>query len=256
MAGKYVAPEYGESPFTCPHCETLAPQCSSQASMFINGSYYESDRMMFMSWCTSCERSAVWIRNEGISRKLEQIAEVAGQIAATRGEVPPSSPQVESFTMVYPTRSSAPAANPDLPSDILADYEEAADVVERSPRSAAALLRLCLQKLCVHFGQPGKNINDEIGALVADGTLRPMIQKAMDSVRIAGNESVHPGELNLNDDRELALALFGLVNLVADEAITLPKSVDAIYGKMPKGKRDGVAQRDGTPPSGTPSPTT
>jgi hypothetical protein len=138
----------------------------------------------------------------------------------------------------------APAANADLPPDVAVDYAEAASIVNLSPRGAAALLRLAVQKLCVHLGQPGKNINDDIGALVKDHGLPVLIQQAMDTVRITGNESVHPGEINLNDDQELALALFDFVNIIAEDRISTPKKVQAMYDRLPEGKRAAVEKRD------------
>lgn len=149
--------------------------------------------------------------------------------------------------LAWPPTSLAPQPNPDLPENIRRDYEEAADIAARSPRSAAALLRLCVQKLCVHFGQPGRNINDDIRALVKSGKIRPMLQQAMDTVRISGNESVHPGELDLTDDSDLVSALFEFVNLIADEAITLPAKVQMAFDRMPETKKIAVAQQDGFP---------
>jgi hypothetical protein len=216
------------------------------------GSRHDDDSM-YLTYCTSCGKKAVWVRHPDYKLILERLREptptggpTAALLSAADDEEQPTV-----VRMVHPRTSAAPPPNEDIPVDTLADYKEAASVLALSPRSSAALLRLCLQKLCVHFGQPGKNINDEIGALVAGGTLRPMIQQAMDTVRIAGNESVHPGELNLNDDRELALALFGLVNLIADEAITQPRKVKELYDRMPEGKRSGVAQRDAASPAGS-----
>ena len=88
---------------------------------------------------------------------------------------------------------------------------ESRTILDLSPRGAAALLRLCIQKLCKQLGQPGKNINDDIAALVKAG-LDPKIQKALDIVRVIGNECVHPGTMDLRDDREIAAKLFVLVN--------------------------------------------
>ena len=71
-----------------------------------------------------------------------------------------------SEAMVYPAKSTAPLANPDMPEEIKADYNEARDILQRSPRGAAALLRLAIQKLCIHVGESGKNPNDDIASLV------------------------------------------------------------------------------------------
>jgi hypothetical protein len=133
--------------------------------------------------------------------------------------------------------------NADLPADVRHDYEEAARVFAISPRSSAALLRLCLQKLCKHLGEEGKNINIDIASLVAKG-LDVRIQQALDIVRVIGNNAVHPGQLDLKDDREIAEKLFGLINLIADRMISQPKHIDAMYNSLPKSALDQIAKRD------------
>ena len=94
-----------------------------------------------------------------------------------------------------------------MPDDIKLDYNEARTILGRSPRGAAALLRLAIQKLCKHLGQSGANINGDIKALVAAG-LPPKVQEALDTVRVIGNESVHPGQIDIRDDVETAIKLF------------------------------------------------
>jgi hypothetical protein len=148
-------------------------------------------------------------------------------------------------SMVWPRPSGAPPANPDFPEDIAADYYEAGQIVDASPRGAAAILRLAIQKLCVHLGEPGKNINDDIASLVKKG-LDPRVQKMLDVVRITGNNAVHPGEIDLRDNRDLAEKLFGFLNIVADITISQPKAIDAVYGEMPEGALAQISRRDGT----------
>jgi hypothetical protein len=145
--------------------------------------------------------------------------------------------------MIYPDVEGGPAPNPDLPDDIRRDYVEAQSIVGRSPRGAAALLRLCIQKLCAYLGEKGKDLNADIANLVKKG-LPPAVQQALDAVRVIGNEAVHPGQMDLRDDRQTAEALFQLVNLVAQRMISEPKAVQAVYEGLPQAARDAIDKRD------------
>ena len=145
--------------------------------------------------------------------------------------------------MIYPEESGIQMPNLDLRDDIKDDYNEARSIVNKSPRGAAALLRLCVQKLCEQLGQPGKKINDDIKKLVKEG-LPPDIQRALDIVRVIGNDSVHPGQMDLKDDVKTANKLFELVNLTAQVMITAPKEIEQLYADLPETKRKGIEDRD------------
>lgn len=199
MSTHFKAPEFEADAFNCPHCGAFAQQHWNLANSFTYGvpgghqGYADSDFRRVI--CTHCNQLTLWYLEE----------------------------------MVYPSSSGVPAVNADLDDDIQADYEEAASIVDKSPRGAAALLRLAIQKTCKQLGQPGKNVNTDIGALVAAGTIPAMVQQALDVVRVVGNHAVHPGELDLRDDRPTAMQLFDLVNLIAEIAITNPSRVRALY---------------------------
>lgn len=105
------------------------------------------------------------------------------------------------------------------------------------------MLRLAIQKLCVELGEKGERIDDDIASLVKKG-LAPTVQKAMDTVRVIGNEAVHPGILDLKDDRDTATKLFKLVNIISEQMISNPKHVEEIYGRLPEGKRKAIEKRD------------
>jgi hypothetical protein len=145
--------------------------------------------------------------------------------------------------VVDPPVESGIEPNADLPADILYDYNEARLIVEASPRGAAALLRLAIQKMCVHLGESGVNLNNDIAKLVGKGLDR-RVQRALDIVRVIGNESLHPGQIDMRDDKETALQLFGLVNLIAEKMLTEKIHVDAIYETLPQSKRDAIEARD------------
>jgi uncharacterized protein DUF4145 len=145
--------------------------------------------------------------------------------------------------MVYPDASILPLPNSDMPSDIKTDYNEARSIAARSARGAAALLRLCIQKLCKYLEQPGKDLNSDIAALVKQG-LNPKIQRSLDVVRVIGNEAVHPGTIDLRDDPAMAGRLATLVNIIADAMITQPKLVDDLYEGLPDTKKNQISRRD------------
>jgi hypothetical protein len=149
--------------------------------------------------------------------------------------------------MVYPHSSSAPLPNQDMPEVVREDYMEARRVFAISPRSAAALLRLSIQRLMPHLGEKGKNINDDIASLVQSG-LSEKVRQALDIVRVIGNNAVHPGQIDLNDEPQTAEALFRLVNLIVEKMISEPKHIDNLYSKLPQTKLDEIKRRDGKAP--------
>jgi hypothetical protein len=130
-----------------------------------------------------------------------------------------------------------------LPLDVRLDYDEAGRILQLSPRGAAALLRLAIQKLCKELGEKGRNIDDDIASLVKKG-LDVRIQRALDIVRVIGNEAVHPGQIDLKDDVATASKLFALVNLVSDTMISQPKHIAEMYGDLPPGKLEAIERRD------------
>ena len=65
---------------------------------------------------------------------------------------------------------------------------EAASVLQKSPRAAAALLRLALQKLCKQLGGKGKSIQQDIDLLMWKTGCHSGVLEAMDAVRIIGND--------------------------------------------------------------------
>ncbi len=143
----------------------------------------------------------------------------------------------------YPDNGSTPPPNPDLPANIATDYLEARDVFSRSPRSAAALLRLVIQKICIHLGHPGKDLNKDIGALTRQGLL-PVVEKSLDAVRVIGNNAVHPGTIDIQDDPSIAASLFDLVNLIVAQMISAPLQAQAAYDRLSPEQLAQISRRN------------
>jgi hypothetical protein len=130
-----------------------------------------------------------------------------------------------------------------MPELVRKDYDEAASVYTNSPKSSAAMLRLAIQRLCRELGEKGENINDDIGSLVSKG-LDPQVQKALDIVRVTGNNAVHPGKMSDDDVAEVAHKLFGLVNIICEYMITRPRHLQELFDNLPSGAQQQIAKRD------------
>jgi len=211
----YKTPNYNDSAYNCPFCGAYAKQhwyMMAKALKMPNGiSMQGIIDVNMISECEHCKKHAFW----------------------------------QSQKMIYPYSGTAPLPNPDLPDDIKDDFCEARNIIELSPRGAVALLRLAIQKLCVYLGESGKNINTDIGNLVKKG-LPIKMQQALDSVRVIGNNAVHPGVIDLKDDIETARKLFAFVNIIADVMITQPKEIEKFYDeKIPNNLKIEINKRDG-----------
>lgn len=211
MTSHFEPPEHNKNAFTCPHCGAYAAM--QWADLYASGGSWKPIQT---ATCHRCKKDSVWLNEEGYGDQF----------------------------MIFPKSAMAPMPNEDLPEECMKDYLEARAIAENSPRGAAALLRLCVQKLAMHLGGTGKNINDDIAALVKGG-LPARIQQALDVVRVVGNSAVHPGELNLDDQPQTALALFGLINLIVDNQISQPRQVANLFSGLPDGAKDAISRRDG-----------
>lgn len=129
-----------------------------------------------------------------------------------------------------------------MPEACKEDYLEARDIVARSPKAAAALIRLALQKLMKALGEKGEHIDTDIQNLVNKG-LDGHIQEALDYCRVVGNGAVHPGEIQLNDDPSIAHVLFEMINLIVDERIARDSRVKSALSKLPESARKKIESR-------------
>lgn len=211
---KIVYPELYLTAFHCPHCHVFSRQDWFMLSYYCHGSSHTDLFQWSISKCSYCHEYVIWHKDS-----------------------------YGNGFQIYPKSTLVEEPNEDLNAVIKKLYAEAAEVKDISPRSAAALLRLALQELCKQLGEDGKNINDNISNLVRKG-LPLCVQKALDSVRIIGNNAVHPGEINVDDNIEIVNKLFGIINFIADQTITREKEINAFYANLPEKSREAVEKRD------------
>ena len=211
--------KFAESKFHCPHCGVFAMQLWGNLSVTknlydrsINTMTRFTEELSFkwkISKCDFCSQYIIWL-NENI---------------------------------IYPDKDNIDPPNVDLDEDIQSDYLEAASILEKSPRGAAALLRLCLQKLLKQLGENGSRINDDITSLIQKG-LNTTVQSALDYVRVTGNNAVHPGVIDLKDNKDIAIKLFRVINFIANKMISEPKEIQELYDALPESEKDKIDKRN------------
>lgn len=150
----------------------------------------------------------------------------------------------DSEKLLLPSGSATvQAPSQDMPDSVKMVYTEASEIFDQSPRASAALLRLATQLLVDQLIPGSKDLNKKIGELVLSG-LNAKVQRALDSLRVIGNNAVHPGTIDLNDDHDTAASLFQLLNFIVEQTITWPNQIDSIFDSLPQGAKDAVKKRD------------
>ena len=214
MTQKHFPPQINEKQFHCVRCNVYASQywsqyCWFKFKEFSNSMDFSQPDILNSSFCAHCRKQTLWINNQIIH------------------------PNIDAFIQPHE----------DIPEDLKKDFDEAVCIVNKSPRGAAALLRLVLQKLMKEVGEKGENINQDISNLVKKG-LHPHIQQALDYCRVVGNNAVHPGEIKLDDSPEIANTLFEMINLIIEELIARPKRAQELFVNLPEGARKAIERRD------------
>lgn len=213
----YIKPELDKEIFTCSFCGGNN-QHTWELYSIIYGSlchghhpdpYVKAKNKLNISVCKVCNKFTLWLDGK----------------------------------QIYPLTSDIEQPNIDMPEEIKNLYLEARDVYPISKKSSAALLRLALQLLCKDLGEEGKNINTDIANLVKKG-LSEIVQKSLDIIRITGNQAVHPGELNLNENEELVESLFGVLNFIIEETYSKERKINELYNKLPESSIQAIKKRD------------
>ncbi|WP_432477197.1 DUF4145 domain-containing protein [Nocardioides sp. GXQ0305] len=198
----------GES-FACPYCEAFAQQ--DWDHLYSNGNVTGVER----ATCHACGKTSLWL-------------------------------VVEGGILLWPRqlKGGVPAAE-DMPAEVRTVYNEARAVVDASPRSAAALLRLALEGLLADLYPSEGNLNDRIGAAAAAG-LSQTVVNSMDVLRFNGNAAIH--EISREDSADTAASLFAILNLVVERLITEPRRIAQMHAALPPGVLAQIEKRDGASP--------
>jgi len=197
---------FKSSAFQCPYCGVYVKQkwydiAKGMISERGLDYYEEFIPELHLSVCSKCGKYALWLND----------------------------------SIIHPVGSIAPWPADGMPVSLKEDYLEARNVASISPKSACALLRLCLQKLLNYVGRNVRNI--ELGSinLIKEG--RPQkLSDALWAVRATGPGAVPPGEISQRDNIETAITLFELINLIVESSVSRQREVSQFCRTFPKRK--------------------
>ncbi|MDY6535572.1 DUF4145 domain-containing protein [Acinetobacter faecalis] len=217
--------------FKCPHCGAFAHMKWENLFFIIHdeqGNEHNIQTRVHQAQCASCEKENIWYNNREASGWL-----------ALNGIPRPSddSELLRLFPITEMVNKNIPEYLPDMPNDVKVLYKEAALIFELSPRSAAALIRSALEKLCGHLGVKKKNIKESIEELAKENIIPSRVAKAADNIRLIGNANVHSGIICDEVLDDINPAIFAYINLIVDYAITKPKEIEEINSLFPEQKR-------------------
>lgn len=226
MNKEYCTPELDKKAFNCPHCRVFAKQ--RWYSLMFNSfdakvSYTNNDRPIYhskdiirtclddnfiASKCDHCEKLVLWNKEK----------------------------------IIYPRSITVESPNPDMPEIAKGLYMESAKILQDSPRASAALLRLALQEILNEVIEGGEknSINKNIGILSEQ--VDEYTQKALDLIRVNGNNAVHPGEICIEE--ESIEHMYEILNMIVQKLISDKKQIDDLFKKIPESYKKSIKRRD------------
>src|SRR6516165_9963980 len=213
MSSQDIEPRLGAGSFSCPHCNAVANQ--DWYSLFLKPE--NADEVLVLT------PETVTVRTES-KNEWNDITEIDQFVERLkRNEVTyvyqkhsqslkvkmanlhlSSCHSCNGFALWVGERLAFPINVDKTPALVEEDLEEAAAILNKSPRGAIALMRVCIQKLMPLLKQDSENLNDSMSSLVRKG-LEVEIQQAMEVLQVLGNDPVQPTSLDTQEDKEMVL---------------------------------------------------
>ena len=224
MNKEYCMPELDKKAFNCPHC-----------GAFANHRWYS---LMFNKYDTK----VIFSNNNGPISRSKDIILLDDNFRASKCDHCEKLALWKDLKIIYPRSITVESPNPDMPEVAKGLYMESAQILQDSPRASAALLRLALQEILNKVVKGGKNndINENIRILSQQED--ETTQKALDLIRLKGNDAVHCGEKKIEE--ETAEYMFNLINIIVQKIISDKKRIYDSYNNIPESKKKSIERRD------------
>ena len=256
VRGKHVSPAIDQLAFNCPHCHALARQfwfsvhadplkadekpvveTAETVKALTFGDVEEDERDRKVKWAErmASGRPFLEVHRQFRSRDVQNVSisycfNCNEMCLWARDQ------------LVWPRSAGGPAPKLHASPDLRRDDEEASQTLEASPRGAAALLRLAIEKLCKELGESGEAPKDDIAALVQED-VDARVQKVLDAMRIIESNAVRPAKIGGDDNGATTEALSGLVNLICEKMIMEPRHQQAVYTRLREGALNAMERQ-------------
>ncbi|MFT8610951.1 MAG: DUF4145 domain-containing protein [Liquorilactobacillus nagelii] len=243
--------------FVCPNCNYKTAHRGDELYSTQSAGMYPLSKDSF--WlintfrCLSCNQTSFWMttyHNVKSGTRLNSgcVWENANRVVKKRGSSLDNS-VIDKQILLYPENAiGIPPANKDLSDKVKSIYQEAASISNKSPRAAAALLRLALETFLKNdLKAPGETVNKKIANLYKQG-IPENLEKIMDIIRITGNDAVHDGNIAVldtegKDNANTVKVLFEFINYLAQEKISMPNKLNQITSNFSEGQKRSIEQR-------------
>ncbi|HEY7244156.1 MAG TPA: DUF4145 domain-containing protein [Xanthobacteraceae bacterium] len=220
-----VEPKLGADTFSCPHCDTAAHQ--DWYSLFLKPEN-DADVVVVAPEAITTASMALHSKPDEIKeidqfverlKKNELTFEYQKHSQSLKVKMAnlhlSSCHSCNGFAIWVGQRLVFPYWVEKIPEIAEQDLDEAAAVLNKSPAGAAALMRICIQKLMPLLKENGKRLDENISSLVRKG-LEVEIQQAMEVLQVLRDEPVQLTNLESKEEQETALRFFDSLKAVLE----------------------------------------
>jgi hypothetical protein len=219
MASQDVEPQLGADSFSCPHCNAVAHQdwfsiflkpenatdavvLTPEAAITLTERDDDDDRQRGEQFLERLKKNDLTYHYEKYPQNVK-VKMVNLHLSSCYN--------CSGFSVWVRDRLVCPFRVAERPDLVAEDFEEAATILDKSPRGAAALIHLSIQTL---MQEKGKQLDDEVASLISKG-LQVEIQEAMDALQVLGN-GPHSGQIDLKEDKATTTRIFALLKMIVE----------------------------------------
>jgi hypothetical protein len=169
----------------CPHCiESFFPEFNVDDFSAGYPGRQTTWAISYRQICPRCEKLIVYFKAFPDQNSADLTLKRGGKIELE---------EKNGFVLLYPKYRNPRPVSSDIPPDYRTDFNEASDILERSPKASAALSRRLLQRLLEDKGQVKKDdLFKEIEEIISRGNMPTDITDSIHEVRAIGNFAAHP----------------------------------------------------------------